>query len=593
MSSTTPSVTVWNRLEPRPRSRSVLGSLRADVRDPLWFLTRQWQVGEFQGEDAGSPAFARYQATSSELTAWGPTAPNAIPSTPLEGGRPLERQALAEPFAPTLTVRVELGQSFEALLEARLGDATATARIVRALRSAPGLALTAPSDDAFDPLDDATKQFLLICAGRALDGSALLSLASAGTIPSGVAENAAEEQSIRDALADLVGWVESVYGSLGSADPDAWRPELIEYGVTVAGATPENGRATLTATPDARGEFQWSSFDVVTRDATPVRAPQTVAETIIPGNVRFPGMPSPRFWDFESSELSFSDLKLDKRDLVKALCADFMLIHGVDWFAFELAQPTGTLSRIDSLVVTDVFGGRTLVERADAGASGPGATRWTMFSNTQPVTAAAPSGLADFFVVPPSAGPSLSSGPNLEEVRFARDEMANMAFGVERVTMSPLGGPRRGVERDAAVDERAPVATPPSEDTQSPLRYLIESKVPVQYIPLVAVPVSPGSATDPSIVLEKAGILRPKADGTYDVVLATGRILNPESVGTSEPYRILEEQVPRSGVTVRRTVFRSRWRDGSTHVWIARRAQTGEGEVQAGLQFDAALRPNR
>ena len=28
-------------------------ALRAEVRDPLWMLTRQWQMGEFQGDDAG------------------------------------------------------------------------------------------------------------------------------------------------------------------------------------------------------------------------------------------------------------------------------------------------------------------------------------------------------------------------------------------------------------------------------------------------------------------------------------------------------------------------------------------------------------
>ena len=29
-------------------------ALRVEVRDALWMLTRQWQTGEFQGEDAGS-----------------------------------------------------------------------------------------------------------------------------------------------------------------------------------------------------------------------------------------------------------------------------------------------------------------------------------------------------------------------------------------------------------------------------------------------------------------------------------------------------------------------------------------------------------
>ena len=33
-------------------------SLQAQIRDPLWLLARQWQVGEFAGDDAGSPVQA-------------------------------------------------------------------------------------------------------------------------------------------------------------------------------------------------------------------------------------------------------------------------------------------------------------------------------------------------------------------------------------------------------------------------------------------------------------------------------------------------------------------------------------------------------
>ena len=31
---------------------------RATVHDPLWFLARQWQLGEFQGENASTPVRA-------------------------------------------------------------------------------------------------------------------------------------------------------------------------------------------------------------------------------------------------------------------------------------------------------------------------------------------------------------------------------------------------------------------------------------------------------------------------------------------------------------------------------------------------------
>lgn len=46
----------WNRIEPHPRSEDLEESLKAKVRDPLWMLSRQWQLGEFQGENAGKAA---------------------------------------------------------------------------------------------------------------------------------------------------------------------------------------------------------------------------------------------------------------------------------------------------------------------------------------------------------------------------------------------------------------------------------------------------------------------------------------------------------------------------------------------------------
>ena len=62
-----PAVTLWNRLEGRARKEDFERSLRAEVRDPLWMLTRQWQVGEFKGEDAGSAAKARVQVATARL----------------------------------------------------------------------------------------------------------------------------------------------------------------------------------------------------------------------------------------------------------------------------------------------------------------------------------------------------------------------------------------------------------------------------------------------------------------------------------------------------------------------------------------------
>jgi hypothetical protein len=60
-------VTTWNRLEGRPRTLDLERALRAEVRDPLWMLTKQWQMGEFRGSDAGSPISAKAAVETTRL----------------------------------------------------------------------------------------------------------------------------------------------------------------------------------------------------------------------------------------------------------------------------------------------------------------------------------------------------------------------------------------------------------------------------------------------------------------------------------------------------------------------------------------------
>ncbi|RPI91913.1 MAG: hypothetical protein EHM39_14105, partial [Chloroflexi bacterium] len=49
-----------HRLEPRPsHQRDLTRGFRAEIADPAWFLGRQWQMGEHQGENAASPVLVQ------------------------------------------------------------------------------------------------------------------------------------------------------------------------------------------------------------------------------------------------------------------------------------------------------------------------------------------------------------------------------------------------------------------------------------------------------------------------------------------------------------------------------------------------------
>jgi hypothetical protein len=57
-----------------------------------------------------------------------------------------------------------------------------------------------------------------------------------------------------------------------------------------------------------------------------------------------------------------------------------------------------------------------------------------------------------------------------------------------------------------------------------------------------------------------------------------------------EPFdtrrRWMYEEIPRSGVTLTRSMQYLRWVDGATYLWVARKKQAGQGEANSGLQFD-------
>src|ERR1043165_8233368 len=100
-----PSITAYNRLEPRPRTEDFSRSLRAEVSDALWFLTRQWQLGELEAEDAGSPIDARL--ATRRLVLDRVVLGNGT-AHPYDDTIPLEVAVEREPVAWTLALKAEV-----------------------------------------------------------------------------------------------------------------------------------------------------------------------------------------------------------------------------------------------------------------------------------------------------------------------------------------------------------------------------------------------------------------------------------------------------------------------------------------------------
>ena len=174
---------------------------------------------------------------------------------------------------------------------------------------------------------------------------------------------------------------------------------------------------------------------------------------------------------------------------------------------------------------------------------------------------------SNLFFLPPSLVKSLESSP-IEEVLFLRDEMANMAWGVERVIESATERQLNRFEQ-----QRATAPPPPQTSAVTKSIYKLASEVPGYWVPLVPVKTATG------LRLRRGKVL--KLDGTQEFMEAQGRILKDE-----QSLSIFEEEIPREGIRVTRSYQFTRWHDGSTHLWIGRRKRVGSGEGSSGLRFD-------
>jgi hypothetical protein len=299
---------------------------------------------------------------------------------------------------------------------------------------------------------------------------------------------------------------------------------------------------------------------------------------VIPAPVRYHGIPADRWWAFEDAQVNFGAISAGPLDLMHMVMMSFALEYGNDWFMLPIELEVGSLCRIRSLVVTDSFGERSLI-RSAAEVDSPQAD-WRMFGLTVDRRAAA--GPADasegIFLLPPVLAASLHSAP-IEDVVFLRDELANMAWAVERTVENLAGQPLSRFELYQEQQERLEggLQRAPQNDRSAELRYRLTTGAPDYWTPLLPMRVDPNT---PAIRLRRGRLLRGEA-AEPAAPQPLGRILEP-----GRPLSLFEEEIPRTGARVTRTYQFARWVDGSTHVWIGRRKGAGRGEGYSGLRFD-------
>jgi hypothetical protein len=572
------------RLEPRSRNAEMSASLQARVYDPLWLLARQWQLGEFQGEDNGSPVVASWRAEAARLTRYhsGPIKPNDMLNAPSYDPTrmPLESLVERETVRPTvaqaakpekLRLAAEAGQQFLRMLQRRLLSCDYRSAFIKEY---PFPALSAEQRAAFD---GESLNFFDLMAGRVPDGRRLYAAfrpTSTGgvVIATSLGIAAADLPQVEETARLWRQWFETLFSEPDAGNP-SWLPERMEYAFSV-GTRLSDGERVLTAKEYAEGHLDWYAFDSnleVTLGGAQDNAVTEIARKVIPAPVSFRGMPAARFWEFEDAQVDFGSVDAGPTDLARMLLVEFALDYGNDWFVIPIEVEVGSLYRTRSLVITDTFGVRTLVKPNSE--AGEPHSLWRMFQLSHTRESGLTEPASNLFFLPPSLLKSLATRP-IEEVLFLRDEMANLAWAVERVIESPAEGPLNRFEAYLEQKRRRDLEAPPPTAAPDALDYRLATEVPDYWVPLLPAQTAQG------LRLKRGAVL--KMDGSTEPVHARGRILEP-----GQELALFEEEVPREGVRVTRSYQFTRWIDGSSHFWVGRRKGVGSGEGSSGLKFDS------
>ena len=563
-------------------------------------------MGEFIGDDAGSPVLAKVHLETTALTKYkGGDADTESMEMEIPLEVKVEHQKI--PFqqgstSTSLDIRLLMGRQWIKWVSA-IDVAYKLAFINKY-----GIAEPDPEVETDAPITahrTVWQQFAAV-AGRKMDGYQLYEFLKE-SVTNKASQDIAEanSQAKKDAL-DAIGikfilWYEKLYYQPNeNRKNQSWKPSYLEHQFAVS--APQNGgEKVLVADEYYHGHLDWYNLDIDANDDSlemenePLSdVESTITHSFVPTSVTFGGMPHPRWWTFENWKTNLSFVKPDTTDLNKLLLLDFFLTYSNDWFIVPFTLPVGSLAKIRGLTVSNVFGEKIWVEAAGRGKDEDW-QRWNMYNLNIKGTDDIP---ADLGAVVLPASRKVQEGKPIEEIFLLRDEIANMVWAVE--TIVPLATGKGNAGKEIGYQYKAKLQQLKGDeaivdgliDNNAKIRFQIVNSVPEHWIPFMPVHID-GQMRQ--IQLQRAAMPRilqnddsvPKKVEPLTSILREGLEQSPK-----QTYFLHEEEVSRSGARIKKNFQRTRWFNGQVFNWLGIKKETGKGEGSSGLAFDQLI-PNK
>ena len=607
----------YKRLETRTRKENPDAALSFAVHDPLWMLTRQWQFGEFKGNDAGSAIWAKIKIEHAEITSVG----NNAKTVGFNQNDLLEHQVERMNVQITNAVRVESAYYLKKSIDFSPLSSKSRAIVKHWQNKYP---LEAFPDTTLDlstsnktPRECITEikkrknmhleSYLAAFGNRSFDGYKVYLLLKSKSVADAkiLGMLSSEEQNKFSSICNsYIKWFTETYIPVEASD-NFWVDEKLGYelSVSVEGKTDDSLSKEYSMQDYHSGRLSWYSFDINGKaPQKAVNRPKISNEnsdqkyfTYMPVLAEFSGSPNKRLWAFEDMKVAMGNSELSAGSLANAVVLQYTTMYGNDWLITPMELKAGMVSAVKGIIVTDVFGSRYFINRPAGDESFKStryASKWEMFTVSKKDAYENSDFTTDghlFF--PPSLARNEESKP-IEEIQFLRDEMANMVWAVEVKINDGCGQTLDGDSFAAVVSDEIESLTPKygeAEETVADYSYLFQNSVPLNWIPFSPVKFEPGEpnaireirlqrSTMPLFIKDRFVAIRPCTN-----LMRTG--INENDKVEKHKF-INEEEILAVGTKVMLTHQRTRWFNGKTFNWLGAKKEISRTQANSGLSFD-------
>lgn len=613
------------RIEGRTRDIDPTEAMRLRVHDPLWMLARQWQMGEFRGNNTGTAMSVRCSVKY-----------NNCSSGPIE--------PLTERINPRMDflARIESAVYLLDLMKSTKRDKAFVKQMIAFLvekypidwEAVDTLVLpSAVTRDEEKGLNKHLKSYARAYRGKIFDGEAVYkAMKNSTSNPMKGMEKAVMDKFIK--------WFEGKYKPAPSTNSH-WQAEDLSYTVetVVAGKSYKGDRYQ-------GGRLSWYTFDY---DDAPVKSqpgnrvimgdPETMINKIpkevlsLPTPATFAAAPNKRLWQMEDRKV-FMGNSVEEPSEANSVVMRYATMYSNDWMLFPLATQIGTYITVEKIEVVDTFGQRFVIDGTCRAGNkeklGEREEQWQVFTNS--TIGNRKSTLVNGLFYAPQLAATVEGKP-VEEVKILRDEIANMVWGVETVVPDGCGGTLDAnlyaTRLKTIVDERNKAGEPVREpDTitfgqndgpevekgdaekapKAKFSYQLQSSVPFNWIPFVPQRLKTEDAKQSPFFLDGREIVLRRGkmpcyihDGEeygLHAVRPQGSIMRPQlkfvknggGNALEEPMVIHEEAVQATGIRLTKNYQRARWIGGQTYQWLGIYKRQAKTEASSGLVFDTLKR---